>query len=237
MNPESLSSSERRSFLSRLNTGIVSFAAMAGIAMAQQTETPTPAAPWAPARHPKDDWLDKANAKHRVVFDTISMDGVTNAAAFVENFYRVNQTEYGIENADLAVVFVVRHAAAVFGFNNAIWAKYGATLAARAKITDPKNPDAPPPTANRYLAAPTTGDAPARGGAQFEAIAKQGGIFGVCALSTRALAGGIARAAGKTQDEVFTEMSNNLVPNGRLVPAGVVAVTRAQERGYSLVSC
>ena len=31
-------------------------------------------------------------------------------------------------------------------------------------------------------------------------------------------------------------MVANLVPNARLVPAGIVAVNRAQERGYALVS-
>jgi hypothetical protein len=29
----------------------------------------------------------------------------------------------------------------------------------------------------------------------------------------------------------------NAVRNGRFVPAGVVAATHAQERGYSLLSC
>ena len=31
-------------------------------------------------------------------------------------------------------------------------------------------------------------------------------------------------------------MVANLVPNARLVPAGIVEVNRAQERGYALVS-
>jgi intracellular sulfur oxidation DsrE/DsrF family protein len=31
------------------------------------------------------------------------------------------------------------------------------------------------------------------------------------------------------------EMAANLIPNARLVPAGIVAVNRAQERGYSFV--
>jgi intracellular sulfur oxidation DsrE/DsrF family protein len=35
---------------------------------------------------------------------------------------------------------------------------------------------------------------------------------------------------------VFEEMKANLLPNARLVPAGIVAVNRAQERGYALAS-
>jgi intracellular sulfur oxidation DsrE/DsrF family protein len=56
----------------------------------------------------------------------------------------------------------------------------------------------------------------------------------VCQVSSRGYAGGIAAATGGTADAVFNEMVANLLPNARLVPAGIVAVNRAQERGYSL---
>ena len=39
----------------------------------------------------------------------------------------------------------------------------------------------------------------------------------------------------KKIDAIFKELTENLVPNGRMVPAGIVAVNRAQERGYSFV--
>ncbi len=35
---------------------------------------------------------------------------------------------------------------------------------------------------------------------------------------------------------MFEEMKANLLPNARLVPAGIVTVNRAQERGYSLAT-
>jgi len=34
---------------------------------------------------------------------------------------------------------------------------------------------------------------------------------------------------------VFKELTENLVQSGRMVPAGIVTVNRAQERGYSFV--
>jgi intracellular sulfur oxidation DsrE/DsrF family protein len=67
-------------------------------------------------------------------------------------------------------------------------------------------------------------------------LADQGVQFAVCSLATRRLAGMIARAAGVTADAAVAELSANLVSNARLVPAGIVAVNRAQERGYSLAS-
>ena len=232
MDRETAASAERRSFLSRLNLGLASLAAVAGGAMAQ--ETPTAAARWEPARHAKDDWLEKAAAKHRLVFDTTAMEGAGEALAFAENFYRVNQTDYGVENGDLAVVIVLRHRSAAFGFNDAMWAKYGATLAARSKVEDPKTGKAP--TANLYTAA-GRGEALPNRGVTLDALAKQGAQFGVCGLSTRAFAASIAHAAGSTTEAILAELSGNLIGNGRLVPAGIVAVSRAQERGYTLVTC
>lgn len=53
-------------------------------------------------------------------------------------------------------------------------------------------------------------------------------------MATRRLAGGIAQSTGGNADAVYNELAANLLNNARLVPAGIVAVNRAQERGYSL---
>ena len=57
----------------------------------------------------------------------------------------------------------------------------------------------------------------------------------VCQLATRAIAGSIATAFKSTTDDVYNEIAAHLLPNSHLVPAGIVAVNRAQERGYALV--
>ena len=54
-------------------------------------------------------------------------------------------------------------------------------------------------------------------------------------MATRAAAQLAAQKAGGNVDAIFTELTENLVPGGRMVPAGIVAVNRAQERGYSVV--
>ena len=58
----------------------------------------------------------------------------------------------------------------------------------------------------------------------------------VCAMATSRIAGMIARAVGGNAEAVNKELIANLVSNARMVPAGIVAVNRAQERGYSFVS-
>lgn len=225
---------ERRSFFTRLNAGAASLTALAigGVALAQDKSTP--ATRWEPARHEKDDWLDKLPGKHRLVFDTTNHEGVADALLFANNFLRVNRSDYGLQSSDLAIVIVVRHRSTPFGYNDAMWAKYGVTLAARAQFEDPKTKLAP--KSNVYNSS-SAGDSSTNRGTTLDALSKQGVQLAVCSTSTRGYAGAIAEATGGNADAIFNELTANLVvPTSRMVPAGIVAVNRAQERGYSLVS-
>lgn len=233
MSTQSPSSPERRSFLTRVNRGVVSFAAMAigGVAMAQQKSTA--AARWEPARHEKDDWFDQLPGKHRLVFDTTAHDRLGDAILFANNFIRVNRADYGLQNNDLAVVIVVRHRSTPFGYNDAMWAKYGTAIAARAGVEDPKTKMEP--KINIFNSG-DFGELLSNRGITLDSLFKQGLQLAVCATSTRGYATSIAQSVAGNADTIFNELIANLVSNSRMVPAGIVAVNRAQERGYSLVS-
>ena len=58
--------------------------------------------------------------------------------------------------------------------------------------------------------------------------------FAVCNLSTHGIASMIAGATGGKADDIYKELAANLIAKARLVPAGIVAVNRAHERGYSI---
>jgi intracellular sulfur oxidation DsrE/DsrF family protein len=204
---------------------------MGGVALAQQKSTA--AARWEPARHEKDDWFDQLPGKHRLVFDTTAFNGLGEAILFANNFIRVNQADYGLQSSDLAVVIVVRHRSTPFGYNDAMWAKYGTAIAARAGVEDPKTKL--PPKINIFNSGDYGDLLPGRG-TTLNSLVKQGLQLAVCATSTRGYAGSIAQATGGNADAIFSELTANLVSNSRMVPAGIVAVNRAQERGYSLVS-
>jgi len=232
----SLSPLERRSFLSRLSAGVSAFAAaVAGGAATAATgygQSAT-AASWQPERHEKDDWMDKVPGKHRMVFDTTTPDSFGNALAFANNFIRVNRNDYGLQNSEVAVIVIVRHNSTAFGYNDAIWAKYGLPISKRANFVDPKTKEAA--KANLFNVSAYDAQLPNRG-TTLDALFKQGVQLAVCATSTRAYAGAIAEAAGGNTDTIFNELVSNLVSsNARMVPAGIVAVNRAQERGYSFV--
>ena len=232
MRRQSQPTDERRSFFTRLNVGAASLAALAmgGVALegaARAKDKSGPSTRFEPARHEKDDWLDKLPGKHRLIFDTTNSQGVADALLFTNNFLLANRADYGLDNKELAVVIVMRHRSTPFGYSDAMWSKYGASVAARAQFEDPKTKQ--PPTGNVYA----HGD----GSATLDALSKLGVHLAVCAMATRFYAAGIAEATGGNVDAIFSELISNLiVPTARMVPAGIIAVTRAQERGYSLVT-
>ncbi len=88
---------------------------------------------------------------------------------------------HGLQNSDLALVIVVRHRSAPFGFNYAMWAKYNAALAAHASYEDPKSKAVP--KINVYNSGEYAELAPNRG-TTLAALAKQGVQFAVCANSS-----------------------------------------------------
>jgi len=221
MTKRSPSSEERRSFLTRFQAGVTAAAALViGVAAKAQEKTAT-APRFEPERHTQDDWMGQIPGKHRMVIDTFTVEGFGDALLWAGNFLLANRNDYGLKNEDLAVIIVTRHFSTGHGYNNDMWAKYGATLAARAPSAD--GPAKEPPRANPS-------------GAALASLTSQGVRFAVCSMATRRLAGMIARATGGTADAIFSELGANLVSNARLVPAGIVAVNRAQEHGYTLVT-
>lgn len=222
MDKQTTSSAERRSFLTRLNTGAASLAALALGSMAMAQVKSAPAAPWQPTHHDKDDWMDALPGKHRLVFDTTSAAGFANALMFADNYMLANSSDYGLQSRDLAIIVIARHMSTGYGFSNDMWTKYGTSLAGEAPAQDAQAK--PAPKAN-----PSAGS--------LASLANRGVQFAVCSMATRRVAGMVARAAGISADAALAELSANLVSNARFVPAGIVAVNRAQERGYSLVTC
>src|SRR6516164_5332770 len=121
----------RRAFLTRLGAGVSMLGATAAIAPSAGAQSAS-SERWQPARHELDDWYDKIPGKHRFVFDTISPEGLATGLQFAGNFFEANKTGYGLTDSDTALLVVVRHKSTAFGYNDAIWAKYGAKLAENA---------------------------------------------------------------------------------------------------------
>ena len=211
----------RRSFFSKLGLGLAGGAASAAAAVPLQAQS-SEGGRFESLRHAQDDWLDQIPGKHRYIIDAPNPDGFGISIQFTTTYYNINVNDYGLKDSDLAVVLVARHLSTLFAYGDPIWAKYGKPISDRNGVLDPKTKM--PPTINLQRE-------------RLEPLIKRGLRLAVCQQSSRGYAGSIAMAMGLTQDAVFDEMKANLLPNARLVPAGIVAVNRAQERGYSLASC
>ncbi len=174
-----------------------------------------PAAP-APAMHAEDAWMSAIPGKHRVVLDVTSAERVPDAIRFVGNLFSGHKSGYGLDDSDLGIIVCFRHAATPYGYDNAFWAKNGKIIDAEAD---------PVPSGNPFNSGGRT---------QLTDLTRRGVHFMVCGVASRGLAGRIAGQGGDA-DAVLKDMAANLIPSARIVPAGVIGVTHAQERGFALL--
>ena len=72
-------------------------------------------------------------------------------------------------------------------------------------------------------------------GSTLDSLITRGLQFGVCNFATTFFAGQVAEAAGTSAEDTYDELVANAIPNSHFVSAGVVATTRSQEYGYSLL--
>jgi hypothetical protein len=220
----------RRSMLSGLGAAVAAFTFRPASAKAQ---SPAGAQPFQPARHPEDEWMDRLPGKHRTVIDCAAAAAAGTGVFYANNIFTANRNGYQLADSDVAVIVVLRHEATTFAYSDAIWAKYGATLGNLGKITDPRTNQ--PPTVNP-LNSREFGQAMTNLGVTASALASRGAHFAICDMATNRIAGVIASAVKSTPKEIYQELVNGLLPNGHMVAAGVVAINRAQERGYSMLT-
>jgi intracellular sulfur oxidation DsrE/DsrF family protein len=220
----------RRSFLSRLGEGTALLGAAMALSLPARAQTP---GGFQPRRHNEDAWLDAPKGGHRIVIDSSTADGGGEALLYAANNFAANKAGYKLDPPDVAVVVVLRHLSTPFGYTDAIWAKYGAAFSELANFKDPKTKAAP--LSNLYNSADYGLTLPNFGNT-IASLVQKNVQFAVCNMATRFVSGVIAGKTRGDADAIYRELSASLVPNSHLVPAGVVAVNRAQEHGYSLLS-
>jgi hypothetical protein len=209
--------SARRRFLRHLGIGSATLGAVIGSPLSAGAQPPHAT----PRRHATDDWMDALPTGHRMVFDAVSPKGAEDVRHYASNFFYVNRNNYGLENRDLGVIIIFRHNATPYAYNDAMWTKYGSVFAAELKLGDPAAQK--PPAANPANTGPEA----------LDALSAFGAHFGVCTMATLRFATAAAKASGGSAEAVFDELGKNLVRNAHLTPAGIVALGRAQERGYT----
>lgn len=214
----------RRSFLVRLAAGAAAFTAVPALSAVACAPAAAPP-PAAPAGDELDQWLGAMKGTYKVIYDAVHPEGGPDAVLYARNFMTLSQEKLATKDADMNVIVSFRHLSSPYGFNDAMWAKYP-QFAALLKVEDPttKKP------AVRNI--PLHDEVMAFPGASMPALVTRGVHFTVCGAATTFIAGVLA---GKTGDAkaIEAELAANLVPNARIVPAGVVVVQRAQKAGFA----
>jgi hypothetical protein len=221
--PTRVSRADRRAFLESVTLGAAAIAASmtAAPVLSAMTESAparrgTSAGPWS------DAWLDRIKGTHKQFFDGVTInDGF--AMVFAAGFLNLNKEVYGLGDHDLTAVVGLRHLAMLMALSDAMWEKYG--IGKAFNVTDPATKTIAvrnPFLHKEGLPLP---------GADIPTLVSREVIFTVCNVALTVLSGKMAATAGVSADDAKKEWVAGLVPGTTLVPVGVLAVNRAQEKG------
>jgi len=174
----------------------------------------------------------KLNGKHKVVFDATRPHELM-PFVWPKVFLMTNEMT-GTPEKDNSVVVVLRHDAIPYAFEDRLWAKY--KFGEMFKADDPatktaavRNPFWQPKPGTFNL--PGFGIVPIG----INELQASGVIFVVCNAAMTLYSAIAAKNMGKDAAEVKKEWEAGLLPGVKVVPSGVWALGRAQEKGCAYI--
>ena len=213
----------RRGFLGRMAAGAAALGLGGLVAPLEAAAKPRRDHSGAAADPAFEVWLNKMTGKHKMVYDVPEPNGGFGFA-WARVFLNTTNDQYGTTDADNTVVIVLRHAGIPFAMESPMWAKY--RLGERFKINDPAS-NAP---ALAHPVARVKGPLPFPGMAVDELLAK-GVLMGVCNVALTFYSQSVGKDMGMQPETIKKEWVANLIPGIVVVPSGVIAVNRSQEKG------
>ena len=179
-----------------------------------------------------DEWFKQIKGKHRVVFDVPHANEIF-PFAWPRIFLATNAAT-GTPEKDCSVVVVLRHFAIGYALEDRLWAKY--KLGEFLKLDDPKT--GKPATRNPFWK-PKQGDfnVPGVGVVPIgiNELQESGVMFAACNMAIIVYSAVIAKALNLDPEEVKKDWLSGVLPGVQVMPAGIWAIDRAQEKGCSYV--
>jgi intracellular sulfur oxidation DsrE/DsrF family protein len=213
----------RRKFIGTLAAS----AGMAGIA-SPLLATSLPTSPVSSTKiNESEAWIEKIKGSHRIVYDAPEPhDGFPFIWTWA---FHLTNNQTGTSDEDMTAMVVLRHNAIPFAMKDAVWSKY--KLGEAFHITD--NTTGKPAIRNPFYI-PKEGDYPIPGIDGIKRLQERGAMFCVCELAINVMSGFISNSMGLDHEDVKKDWHNNILPDIQLVPSGVWALGRAQEKncGY-----
>jgi len=228
MSSDSQKHSGRRRFL----TGMGVVATGATLAASAQAANGQSENRFQPRRHGKDAWFEElaAGRDHRAFVDSSTGQGGATALNYANNILLGHREDYGGADSDYALIVCFRHQSTPLGYRDEMWEKYGHVFSRITGLTALGSDE--PLRMN-----PLNIDRPGYGnrGNTLSALRARGVQFAICNKATRSISASLAQATGQSAESIYQELVKANIPQSRFVPAGVLAATRSQEYGYSLL--
>ena len=217
--------SPRRKFLQTIATGTAALGMASMINPFQQLQ----ATPLNNSSDPgPDEWFNKVKGKHKMVFDATRPNGMF-PFAWPKVFLMTNAAT-GTPEKECGVVVILRHEAIPYAMEDSLWAKYN--FGEVFKADDPLTKK--PATRNPFWR-PKPGDfkVPGIGNVQIgiNELQDSGVMFCVCNMALTVYSSVIADGMKMAAADVKAEWMKGLLPGVEVMPSGVWAVGRAQEKG------
>jgi hypothetical protein len=179
-----------------------------------------------------DEWFNQIKGKHKVVFDVTQPHEIFPFAW--PRVFLITNEKTGTPAKENSVVVVLRHSAIGYAMDNDLWAKY--KLGEVFKAEDPATKA--PSTRNPFWK-PKPGDYKVPGFGNIaigiNELQDSGVLFCVCDAAMTVYSAAVADGMKKDAAEVKKEWVAGLLPGMHVVPSGVWAIGRAQERGCGYI--
>ncbi|MBC7673106.1 MAG: hypothetical protein H7247_11850 [Polaromonas sp.] len=226
MLPPAKQTTDRRAFLGTLATGSAAIA-MVGAGLPATASAATPDAVESGSGF-SEAWLGKLTGKHKQFFDATSTNQFS--LTFAMNFLNSYNDVYRIPDANLSAVVGLRHFAIATALTDDIWSRYRV-----AEFVQAMDPTTKTPYMRNFLSHPHEGDMMFPN-ASVDKLVARGVQFTCCSVALGVVSGLLSKNAGVTPEVAKAEWTAGLLPGVTLVPSGVLAVNRAQEKGCTYCS-
>jgi len=167
-----------------------------------------------------DAWMKGLKGKHRQIFHDLAARD--QAMLMASNYLDAYTEEFGAKPGEANAVIGIHGPALSMGFTDAAWAKY--SFGKANNVVDPATKE--PAVKNLFA----TG-----GNLSIDTLQKRGVLFLMCNTALRLRSRALAAERGETYDAVYQDLKASRLPGTILVPALVVAINRAQEKGFTYV--
>lgn len=171
-----------------------------------------------------DEWFNKVKGKHKIVYDAPEPHNGFPVIWTWVYYHSNNLTKTPDE--DMTAVVVLRHAAICMAMNDNLWSKY--KLGELFKVNDNNTKVAA--VRNPYHE-PNGVDFPMAEVEGIKKLIERGAMFCVCEMAITNKSRAVAKTTGQKAEDVKAEWMAGIIPGIQVVPSGVWAVGRAQERG------